>query len=139
VPDWSVTQPVTRWLGERGRTIDPRAVERIVERLAQEVIAQLGDGDAWITPTVAIPPPRIGAWRGMEPAAMFAQASKLCVFTAPFNVSGQPAITVPAGRSRQGHPIGVQIAGRPLADGLVLALARQVEQAMPWAEERPPG
>jgi amidase len=138
VHDWSVTQPVTRWLGERGRTVDPRAVERTIERLAKEVIAQLGDCDAWITPTVAIPPPRIGAWRGMDPAAVFAQASKLCVFTAPFNVSGQPAITVPAGRSRQGHPIGVQIAGRPLAEGLVLALARQVEQAMPWAEERPP-
>jgi amidase len=44
---------------------------------------------------------------------------------------------VPAGRSTKGHPIGVQIAGRPLADGLVLALARQVEGALPWSDERP--
>ena len=137
VHDWSLTQPVTRWLGEVGRTLDPRAVERTVERLGQVVLAQLGACDAWLTPTVAVPPPRIGAWRGMDPASVFAEASKLGVFTAPFNISGQPAVSIPAGRSRQGHPIGVQIAGRPLADGLVLALARQMEKVMPWADERP--
>jgi Asp-tRNA(Asn)/Glu-tRNA(Gln) amidotransferase A subunit family amidase len=70
---------------------------------------------------------------------VFAEASKLGVFTAPFNISGQPAASVPAGRSAKGHPIGVQIAGRPLADGLVLALARQVEAAMPWSDDRPEG
>jgi amidase len=137
VHDWSLTQPVTRWLGERGRAVDARAVERTIERLSQQVLAQLGDCDAWLTPTVAVRPPRIGAWRGMAPASVFAEASKLGVFTAPFNISGQPAVSIPAGRSSRGHPIGVQIAGRPLADGLVLALARQVEQALPWAGERP--
>jgi amidase len=137
VHDWSLTQPVTRWLGEIGRTVDAKGVERTTERLMGMVLAQFGDCDAWLTPTVAVPPPRIGAWRGMEPADVFAEASKLGVFTAPFNLSGQPAASVPAGRSRRGHPIGVQIAGRPLADGLVLALARQVERVMPWVDDRP--
>jgi amidase len=103
------------------------------------VLDQFGDCDAWITPTVAVPPPRIGAWRDLAPPQVFAEATKLGVFTAPFNISGQPAATVPAGRSTEGHPIGVQIAGRPLADGLVLALARQLEAVMPWADERPDG
>jgi len=137
VHDWSLTQPVTRWLGEQGRNVDAKLVERTTERLMAIVLEQFGDCDAWITPTVPVPPPRIGAWRDMAPLEVFAEASKLGVFTAPFNISGQPAASVPAGRSRKGHPIGVQIAGRPLADGLVLALARQVEEALPWSEERP--
>jgi amidase len=137
VHDWALTQPVTRWLGEKGLGVDPAAVARTTEKLMAIVLAKFGDHDAWITPTVAVPPPRVGAWRDLSPPDTFAEASKLGVFTAPFNVSGQPAASVPAGRSKKGHPIGVQIAGKPLADGLVLALARQVEQTMPWAEERP--
>jgi amidase len=138
VCDWSLTQPVTRWLGEQGIKVDPELVARTTERLAKVVLAQFGDFDVWITPTVAVPPPRIGAWRGLAPPEVFDQASKLGVFTAPFNISGQPAASVPAGLSRAGHPIGVQIVGRPLADGLVLAVARQIESAMPWADARPP-
>jgi amidase len=137
VHDWGLTQPVTRWLGEKGQTVDAAQVERTIERLMGLVLDQFGDFDAWITPTVAVPPPRIGAWRDLTPPGVFAEATKLGVFTAPFNISGQPAATVPAGRSRKGHPIGVQIAGRPLADGQVLALARQVERALPWSNERP--
>ncbi len=130
VHDWSLTQPVTRWLGEKGRRVDAKLVERTTERLMGLVLEQFGDLDAWITPTVAVPPPRIGAWRDLAPPDVFAEASKLGVFTAPFNISGQPAASLPAGRSKKGHPIGVQIAGRPLADGQVLALARQVEELM---------
>jgi amidase len=137
VHDWSLTQPVTRWLGEKGRGVDPRAVERLTDKLQALVLDQFGDADAWITPTVPVAPPRVGAWRGLPPDAVFAEATKLGVFTAPFNLSGQPAASVPAGRSRAGHPIGVQIAGRPLADGLVLAIARQLEREMPWADVHP--
>jgi amidase len=101
------------------------------------VLDWFGDVDLWITPTVAVAPPRIGAFRDLEPADAFAEAAKLGMFTAPFNVSGQPAISIPAGVSRAGHPIGVQIIGRQLADGAVLAVARQLERALPWAHVRP--
>lgn len=138
VHDWALTQPVTRWLGEKGKNVEPALVERMTEKLMAVVLEQFGDADAWITPTVAVPPPAVGAWRDLPPDQVFEAASKLGVFTAPFNISGQPAVSVPAGRSRRGHPIGVQIAGKPLADGLVLALARCVERAMPHWEERAP-
>jgi amidase len=138
VYDWSLTQPVTRWLGEQGLNVKPHEVDRIVLRLAGVVLAQFGDVDAWLTPTVAVEPPAIGAWKHLAPPDVFAQATKLGVFTAPFNISGQPAASVPAGRSRRGHPMGVQIAGRPLADGLVLALAREIERQMPWEDDLPP-
>jgi amidase len=138
VYDWSLVQPVTRWLGEQGLHVDAAQVERITERLSAVVLEQFGDADVWITPTVAVPPPRIHAWRDLTPADTFKEATKLGIFTAPFNISGQPAASLPAGRSRAGIPIGVQIAGRPLADALVLALARALERRLPWADERPP-
>jgi amidase len=137
VHDWSLTQPVTRWLGEQGRRVDAAHVRRVTQRLAGIVEAQFGDVDVWLTPTVAVPPPRIGAWRSLSPPEVFREASQLGVFTAPFNISGQPAASVPVGRSRRGHPIGLQIAGRPLADGLVLALSRVIEHEMPWRDEHP--
>jgi amidase len=125
---------VTRWLGEQGMHVDPDEVIRIVQRLGAMVLERFGEADAWITPTVAVSPPAIGAWKALSPPDTFRQAIRLGVFTAPFNISGQPAASVPAGRSRRGLPIGVQIAGRPLDDGLVLALARELERRMPWAD-----
>ncbi len=134
VYDWALTQPVTRWLGEQGMRVDHAEVVRIIQRLGAVVLEKFGDADVWITPTVAVAPPAIGAWKHLSPPDTFREATRLGVFTAPFNISGQPAASVPAGRSRRGHPIGVQIAGKPLADGLVLALARELERRMPWAD-----
>jgi amidase len=138
VYDWSLTQPVTRWLGEQGMRVDHAEVVRIIQQLGAVVLERFGDADVWVTPTVAVAPPAIGAWKHLSPPETFREATKLGVFTAPFNISGQPAASVPAGRSRKGHPVGVQIAGKPLADGLVLALARELEKWMPWAGEIAP-
>ncbi|MGH7736034.1 MAG: amidase family protein, partial [Gemmatimonadales bacterium] len=80
----------------------------------------------------------IGAWRGLPPERAFEKAAELGAFTAVFNLSGQPAASVPAAVSRGGHPIGVQIAGRMHDEGLVLAVAKQLEKAMPWAARKAP-
>jgi aspartyl-tRNA(Asn)/glutamyl-tRNA(Gln) amidotransferase subunit A len=56
----------------------------------------------------------------------------------PFNLTGQPAISVPAGWTDEGLPVGLQIVGRHLADGTVLQAAASFEQASPWAHRRPP-
>jgi aspartyl-tRNA(Asn)/glutamyl-tRNA(Gln) amidotransferase subunit A len=58
-------------------------------------------------------------------------------FTVPFNVTGLPAISVPAGFTRGGSPVGLQIVGRRFADVTVLALARAYERVNPWPI-RPP-
>jgi amidase len=133
----SLLQPVTRWLFEAGRLLDEGRVRALQERLARRVLDAFGDADLWLTPTVAVPPPPVGAWRTLPPAEAFAHAAQLGVFTAVFNLTGQPAASVPAGWSATGLPIGVQIAGRPLADGLVLAVSRQLEQVLPWAGRKP--
>lgn len=90
--------------------------------------------DLLLTPTLAVAafghgklgPERID---GVEVAA-----NAWIPFTHPFNLSGQPAVSVPAGRTSDGLPVGLQIAGRRFEDGAVLQAARAFEQARPWAE-----
>jgi amidase len=59
-------------------------------------------------------------------------------FTAPFNVSGHPAISLPLGQSREGLPIGVQLVAAHGREDLLLGVAAQLEQAVPWNSRRPP-
>ena len=59
-------------------------------------------------------------------------------FSVPFNISRQPAASVPIGESASGLPIGVQIVGRYGADRLVLQAAAALEEALPWAQRLPP-
>src|SRR5690606_9075044 len=59
------------------------------------------------------------------------------IFTAFVNAAGLPAITIPCDPSSAGLPIGFQLIGRPGADGLLCALAREFEAAHPWAQRWP--
>ena len=63
---------------------------------------------------------------------------ELLLLTFAFNLTGQPAISVPVGWTDDGLPIGLQIVGRQRADAMVLRAAAAVEAAAPWADKRPP-
>jgi amidase len=96
--------------------------------------------DLLVTPTMAIEPPAAGAILaqaqtnpGNLPPEVFAMAA----FTAPFNVSGQPAISLPLGWSEAGLPIGVQLVGGPWQESVLIRVASQIEQATPWSDRRP--
>jgi amidase len=94
----------------------------------------------WLTPTVAIATPEVGAFAGLGPAERFHQGgAAIAAFTAPFNVTGQPAASVPVGLTKAGLPIGVQVVGRELAEDVVLAVSKQLEEAAPWRGRRAPG
>jgi aspartyl-tRNA(Asn)/glutamyl-tRNA(Gln) amidotransferase subunit A len=62
---------------------------------------------------------------------------KWLAFTFPFNLTGQPAATVPAGFSKDGLPIGLQIVGRHLDDPTVMRAAKAFETAHPWHDKWP--
>ncbi len=93
--------------------------------------------DLLLTPTM----PTV-AWEAGRPAPTHIAGRPVAdfgytPFTFPFNLTGQPAATVPCGFSSDGLPIGLQIAGRRLDDATVLRACAAFEAARPWAEHRP--
>jgi amidase len=130
-------QPVTRWLREAGRQHRRADVLVLQERMTREVLAMLDGVDILLSPTVGVSTPEVGAWRGLPPEEAFAEAAALGAFTAPANVTGSPAASIPAGLLDERWPVGVQVCARPGEDALVLAVSRLVEEARPWARRWP--
>jgi amidase len=136
-------RPLTRWLSERGRAVSgPEFGLAIGEmrRLAAGALAALAPYDAVLTPTLATPPPLVGALRDdADPAADFAAQKAFTPWTSAWNVTGMPAVSLPLHWTDGGLPVGVMLAARPAEEELLLALAAQVEAAAPWEDKRPPG
>jgi Asp-tRNA(Asn)/Glu-tRNA(Gln) amidotransferase A subunit family amidase len=101
------------------------------------VVSFWDDHDLLLTPTLTQPPYPIGTFADAESA--MERALEWITFTQPYNCTGQPAITLPAGMSADGLPLGVQLVGPPRGELLLFAAAAQVEEAMPWRDRRPPG
>ena len=93
-----------------------------------------------VTPALAEAPLKIGTldFDGPDPLGAFTRSGHFTPYTAAFNVSGQPAISVPLYQREDGLPLGVQLVGQPAGEGALLALAAQLEQANPWADRRAP-
>jgi aspartyl-tRNA(Asn)/glutamyl-tRNA(Gln) amidotransferase subunit A len=93
--------------------------------------------DLLLTPTLAVPPFALHI-QGIEKIdGRMVTPSQWLAFTFPFNMTGQPAASVPAGFTRTGLPVGLQIVGRHLADTSVLQAAASFEAAKPWAHVWP--
>jgi len=132
VLNWAHTEPFTRWLGVPGKARSQPEIAELTRRIAAAFANWFGDADIWLTPTVAVAPPAVGSFRGLSNEATLEASARLAAFTAPFNITGQPALSLPTALSSRGLPIGVQIAGRPGADRVVLALARRLERELSW-------
>lgn len=110
-------------------------------RYQRRVAAWWEEGfDLLVTPTLAAPPPRVGEMvpDPAKPMDAFMRSGGLLPFTIPFNVTGQPAISLPLHWNDTGLPIGVQIVAGFGREDLLLRVAAQLEQAVPWAGRRPP-
>jgi aspartyl-tRNA(Asn)/glutamyl-tRNA(Gln) amidotransferase subunit A len=94
--------------------------------------------DLLLTPTIACPPFDAGAEGPGEIAGRRVDRYGWIPFTYPFNVTGQPACSVPCGFTRAGLPIGLQIVGRRFDDATVLRAAAAFERARPWRAALPP-
>jgi amidase len=108
--------------------------------LTRRVVSMWGEIDVLLTPTLAKPPLEIGALRpkeGEPPIQMLNNAAEWVPFTPVWNVTGQPAISLPLHQSDAGLPVGVQLVGPPAAEELLISLAAQLEEARPWAGRRP--
>lgn len=90
--------------------------------------------DVLVTPTLAGPPPKIGALSGDDSTD---RIREIMQYTAQFNMTGQPAISLPLHTSTDGLPMGVQFVGAPYREDVLIRLAAQLESAAPWSARRP--
>lgn len=133
-------QPVSRWLRSEGRGVTAAQAKEVARALSDRVMGWFGDLDLLLTPTTPVFAPRVGVWDDLPAKEAFHAAAVLGAFTAPFNASGQPAASVPAGVGGPDNlPIGAQIIGAPGADELVFQVSRQLEMALDWRRRRAPG
>ena len=95
--------------------------------------------DVLLTPTVPELPPTLGQFASTpeNPFNGLLRSTPIVTFTAPFNMTGQPAISLPLHHSTEGLPIGMQFVGAPAREDLLIRLAAQLEEALPWADRRP--
>jgi len=92
-----------------------------------------------LTPVTPAPAPEIGASEGLGWLRTTIVAAATVPYAACWNLTGQPACSVPAGFATDGMPRAVQLVGRANDEATLVALAAQLEAERPWADSRPPG
>jgi amidase len=141
VPDRTLLERSSRQMAMAGRLlVPPRRRERLLKhraRSAARIGALWNEVDVLATPALATTAIAAEGGYGRSAAVAFNRASRFTPWTPAFNLTGQPAVAVPAGFGSDGLPLSVQLVGRPGAEDLLYALAGQIEAARPWADRRP--
>ena len=113
----------------------------MLQQASRVMTAQFGrDFDVLVTPTMAVEPPLVGSiWEGTEaePSMALFNAMPMAAYTAIFNVTGQPALSLPLHTSDSGLPVGVQFVASPWQEATLIRLASQIELAQPWSGRWP--
>jgi amidase len=132
--------PVVREMFREGQKLSAAEYVNLVavmHNTARKIVERLDTFDALLTPTMTKPAMRNGTFPS-RPERYLDELWTWIAFEYPFNATGQPAITLPAGFSDHGLPIGLQIVGRPNGEFELLSLAAAWETARPWKDKRPP-
>jgi len=155
---------VAYWERELGRAIDQNELEAItwdsyqaglkrtgadyliaveeIQRFSRKIAHWYHEGqyDLLLSPTMRIPPPKLGAFKATadDPREWLQVALSMVAFTRTQNITGQPAMSVPLFWNADNIPIGVQFAGRYGDEATLFRLAAQLEKARPWAAKIPP-
>jgi amidase len=141
-PEEDEIEPLSRALYERAKTTTSIAYLGAVaqmQALARGLVAFFADYDVLLTPALAERPLALGECNGLGEAPLedLNRSGRFTPYTSLFNITGQPAISVPMGLGPDGLPTGVQIVGKPLCEDTLLQVAAQLETAHPWAHLRP--
>ncbi len=135
-------RPLTRHLRARGAAISGPQFAQAIGMLGQHSrrgLAASAHLDVVVLPTLAMTARPVGWFTdGVDPAEDFERQKRFTPFTAMYNTTGQPAISLPLYESPDGLPIGIMVVGKLGAEQLLLSLAAQLETALPWAARRPP-
>jgi amidase len=142
--DWDKVEPHNKVSYQRG--LQENSVNYVnavasLQKWTRRVIAPWGrDYDVLLSPTMAIEPPPAGQILSevkADPENPSATVFSMVAFTAIFNLTGLPAISLPLHQAPSGLPVGVQLVERPFNDAGLLRLAAQLEAAMPWRDRHP--
>ena len=129
----------SKWCFERGAKQSAveyiRATEEMFRR-SREIILASSEWDCLLTPTVTLIPQPLHEFLAVTERVADDDLAYI-PFTYPFNISGQPAISLPLGWSDSGLPIGVQLVGQLYSEALLISLAAQIERAEPWQSRYP--
>jgi amidase len=129
---------LNRWLLENtGSAGDYLQAVAQMQIIARRTVAFFETYDVLLLPVYLRPAIRLGEWANLPPEETIAEIIRWIAPCPPFNASGQPAIVVPTGFDHNGVPVGIQLVGKPAAEGTLLALATQIETAKPWHQFRP--
>jgi amidase len=133
--------PLTSYLRNRGLAVSaPEFIfaQAYLQAVTRPALAMMNAYDAVLTPTLALPPRPVGWFDEVEPAENFERQKRFAPYPAIYNVSGQPAVSVPLHWTDEGLPIGVMLAGRMGDEGTLISLSAQLEEARPWKDRHPP-
>jgi amidase len=135
-------EPGNLMLAELGAGITGPDYAGAIERMqawSRGVAAWWTDHDVLVTPTSPEPPvPLSELAPGIQDPAVAARMGNLVTFTSPFDITGQPAISLPLHWNEGGLPIGVQLAAAYGREDVLLRVGAQLEEATPWRDRHPP-
>jgi amidase/aspartyl-tRNA(Asn)/glutamyl-tRNA(Gln) amidotransferase subunit A len=133
-----VPEPIHAMVAEarRSTVLDLRRDDGLRSVIWRTIQSAFRDYDGLLTPTLgALPVPNTSDGGTLGPATVNGRPVERCIgwcLTHPFNLTGHPAASVPAGLSSGGLPVGLQVAGRRFGDSQVISICRRVEQVRPW-------
>ncbi len=104
---------------------------------ARRMAAWWADHDLLLTPTLGAPPPELGWFTAEGPQVEGRRIASFIPYTAQFNMTGQPAVSLPLHWTPGGLPVGVQLVAAYGREDMLVRVASQLEQAAPWSDKRP--
>jgi amidase len=127
-------------LAQSMNALQGKGLEIQLQAFTRQLVEFLEPYDMLLTPALAERPLPLGTLdtAAADPMSTFTRSGLFTPFTPVFNASGQPGISLPLYQGEDGLPLGVQLVGRPAGESALLALASQVEAAVPWMDRRAP-
>jgi amidase len=140
-PERDRLQRRTRGFVRLGKLVPGPLIDKAVRDEARHA-ARIGelfrDHDVLLTPTIARLPVKAARWEGLGALRTLLEMAAVYPFTGTWNMTGQPAVSIPAGVSREGLPIGAQLIAPEGGEERLLGLAAQLERELAWPARRPP-